>query len=775
MRGHGLLFSLCAIIAILLIHRSLFVFPFALLLLFLIAKEKQYRRLFPVLIVVFLVFTIRTTVDELTYSPRLDIAGEEEAFKGRLLTIPNIDGHLLTFQMRTNENETLQVRYRIASEMEKRKLSALQPGMTCTLRGSHTVASEKRNPGGFDYRKYLENNRVNRLIDADVLDECIDSNPSFVDRLKRYRQSGLKKVADLFSQETTGVAQALLFGDRTEINEDIIDSYQTLGLIHVLVVSGLHVGIVTAFFYRLLIQIGITRERAIDGLLIFLPIYVLVTGGAPSVIRAAIMTAAVLIGLRLKFKLHPLDGICGAFILILLHNPNTLYHIGFQLSFLISMSLIVSAETIADRFKSSAARLLAVAAIAQLVSLPLLLYYFYQFSPMSLLVNVVFVPIFSVVILPLSFITFLLSILFPFLSEPFVFLFEMGITVIHWTLISIKQWPLANIVTGKPSPLYTFAYFTAIFYAFVQMEKRDLRKFRHFTPLLPLILLLLLQLAGPYFNPYGKVTMIDVGQGDSILIELPFRKAVYLIDTGGQVRFGEDEDWQSRRNEFDVGKDFVLPVLKAKGIRQVDKLILSHGDEDHIGGTEALFRALRIREILYGKSDTFDEREKTLLTNAIHSGIRVTFVERGMHWQKGNNTFHVLAPEGSERDKNERSIVIYANLGSLSWLFTGDLEEMGEAKLLRNYPKLKVDVLKVAHHGSNTSTSERFIQQLEPRVALISTGKNNLYGHPHQDVIARLQSKRIAVLRTDEHGAITYSFTNRSGKFRTMQHEKKAD
>ncbi|PWA12498.1 DNA internalization-related competence protein ComEC/Rec2 [Pueribacillus theae] len=770
MKANGFVFVLSGMIGVLIPSHPLFAFVFMLLLIFLLMKIKS-KRLIVLCIAVLLLFTFRSY---LAFTMNVSkLSGDEDSFYGKIITLPNVDGNHLTFQLRLPSNEKLQVRYYIQSREEKEALAHLKPGMVCHFSGNLQSPDGKRNPGGFDYKKFLNQQAIYWIASPNRLPFCKISSLTFFDRLKQYRQSGINKIEKHFSPESSGIAQALIFGERKGMDNQILEAYQSLGLVHVLAVSGLHVGVIVIFLFWFFIRFGLTREKAAICLLVFLPIYVVLTGAAPSVLRAALMAGAILAAYHLKEKFHPLDTISFAFLAILLFHPYFLFHVGFQLSFIISFSLIVSAKTISKYFYSNVSRLIAISVVAQLSATPILIYYFYQFSLWSLLVNVLFVPLFSSVLLPLSFLSFIVSLFSPFLAAPFIFIFEMLINFVHWSLHLVQRLPFASFTIGQPLPIYIVLYYASIFYGFIQMERQNRLTRSAYRCFIPLFVFASIQLIFPYANPYGKVTMLDVGQGDSILIELPFRKGVYLIDTGGSVFFGEEEDWQIRKNRFDVGKAIVLPALQAKGIRSIDKLILTHGDADHIGGAWALFDEVKIKQIVYGKSEKYEEEEKRLIQKAAAIGIDIAFVEEGMQWKEAGTNFYILGPKENEPSKNNRSILIYTKLGGLSWLFMGDAEEESELRVLHRYPNLNTDVLKVGHHGSKTSSQEPFINSINPKIALISVGKSNLYGHPSEEVIERLAQKNITIFRTDKNGAISYVFSNDKRYFRpTLENEK---
>ncbi|GAB6249213.1 hypothetical protein BCSAG_05300 [Bacillus cereus] len=270
----------------------------------------------------------------------------------------------------------------------------------------------------------------------------------------------------------------------------------------------------------------------------------------------------------------------------------------------------------------------------------------------------------------------------------------------------------------------------------------------------------------PYFRGSGSVTFIDVGQGDAILIRLPYDKGIYLIDTGGTLRVNKEE-WQQKKHEFSVGNDVLIPFLQKEGIKTIDKLIVTHGDADHIGAAQELLSYIPVKEVVFGRKGKDAVLEKVVKKRALEKEMKITEVGEGESWSVNEAEFFVLAPKGKEKSENNASIVIWAKFGGLKWLFTGDLEEEGEKILVEAYPDLQVDVLKVAHHGSNTSSIEPFLNVIQPRVAIISVGKQNRYGHPHKEVIERFEKMGSAIWRTDKQGAISYVFKGENGTFKS--------
>lgn len=691
---------------------------------------------------------------------------------GKIISIPKFNGSKIIFEIKTKDKHKVLINYEAKSVEELTYLKSLKYEYVCSLSGVYKEPSEARNFYSFNYKQYLKNKKIffQFVPESFQLSSCQEGRLSPLGIVQRYRQQGIEYINEYFPQESKGIIIALLFGDRTQIDTTILHSYQRLGIIHLLAVSGLHVGLVSASLYFAMIRIGLTKERTLELLLLIMPIYAVLAGGAPSVLRATAMFMVLLVSLRLKFKLNPLDGISFVCLALLIFNPQILFHIGFQLSFLVSYSLIISAQTIIQQYSNWIVKVLAVTVIAQLISYPLIIYHFYEISLWSIPLNLIYIPFITFFTLPFAFIIFISHLLFTPLSEFLLLFYNFIVNSAHVFLLKIMSMPYATVTLGKPPLLFIPLYYAAIGLMFYTWETK------HFSNMLKsasmFFIVVLFHWYLPYLTNEGEVTMLDVGQGDSILIELPRRKAVYLVDTGGLVNIGFRQELVKREREFDVGRDVVVPYLKAKGIRKIDKLILSHGHYDHIGGAQALLGTIPVDRILYGAVPLESNFEKELLDGFRDVGTQLVFVTQGDFWRLGKNEFFILSPHGHEEKINDRSIVFLTKLGGLVWLFTGDLELEGEKALLAHYETLNIDVLKVAHHGSKTSTTTELLERTTPTKALISLGRNNLYGHPHEEVLQRLDAHGVTVLRTDLHGGIRYRFKGNHGYFETVMKER---
>ena len=283
---------------------------------------------------------------------------------------------------------------------------------------------------------------------------------------------------------------------------------------------------------------------------------------------------------------------------------------------------------------------------------------------------------------------------------------------------------------------------------FVQAEKR----FRLQLLLILLIPALLLTVK-PYVDPRLHVSFIDVGQGDSALIELPYRKAVYLIDAGGVLRF-DGEPFQQRRRSFEVGRQTVVPYLKGRGIASVDLFILSHPDADHAEGADEVFEELAVERLHITPGSGANALMTELAPFAREAHVELP--KSGAGWQVGETQFTYLSPEDDLYEGNDDSLVLLMEHQRQRFVFTGDLEGEGESRVIERYGEqlANITVLKVGHHGSKTSSSQAFLEALRPQVSVVSAGIDNRYGHPSPEVTARFGELDLSLVSTAENGTI---------------------
>ncbi|MCA0986111.1 DNA internalization-related competence protein ComEC/Rec2 [Guptibacillus algicola] len=720
---------------------------------------RKAPRLTLYMLITFCCFYFYTGIIESQYQS--DFSGEEKVLNGEIHTIPVIDGSKMTFEYHT-ANEDVIVNYQISSENEKETLKTLSVGSICVLSGALEAPTESGTSSQFNYQRYLKHKRIFWVYHLNKPPQC---KPPTSFGIKQIRQKVFFDIRDHYPDELKGIAASLLIGERNLMDSEVGTAYRELGLSHVLAVSGLHVGVICGISFWILIRLGVTRQRSYELLFIGCPFYMVFAGAAPSVVRATFMMMIIFALLRLRIMPNPLDGISVACFLIVVHNPFVVYHIGFQLSFLISFALIISSSHLLKRFTTPFSQLFSVSMIAQVISLPLVLYHFYEISPLSLPLNILYVPVISAFILPAIFILAILRFLH--LTSLFYVctaILSFVVDFIHTLLVWLNHFHF-TLVFGSPSTIVLLLLFGTSYTVLLLWEKN---KFVNGMTLWVLVMFVLYML--PNVNPYGKVTFLDVGQGDCIVITLPFQRQVIVIDTGGVPVFGEVEDWEEKKDPFDIGADFVVPYLKSNGIRSIDILLLTHGDFDHVGGAKGILSEVPVKNVIVDRSDEQTSTEKEVIFFAKEKGGNIVKAKPGISWRSGEALFSILQVMDT-KEENDGSIVLFANLGEHRWLFMGDLEGGGEKELLKL--ELKADVLKVGHHGSDTSTSDELIKAVDPDIAIISAGKNNRYGHPDLGVVERLKESGAIVMRTDENGSITYTYHDQwGGEWNVHRNEK---
>ncbi|HBM3601449.1 TPA: DNA internalization-related competence protein ComEC/Rec2, partial [Listeria innocua] len=415
------------------------------------------------------------------------------------------------------------------------------------------------------------------------------------------------------------------------------------------------------------------------------------------------------------------------------------------LSYFVSFGIILSSRQILVRQQSPFVKSLTISFISTMMSSVVMMYHFYSFSWVGIFFNLLYVPLFTIIVLPGCLGVFLLSIISPTLMKIPEYMLTFLIQLMESLTNLFAKIPHQTIITGRPNTIMLVLIIATILLFFYQWQKKQF-------PIGIFICFCLLCYFSS-FNVTGKVSFIDVGQGDSILIQLPKNKGNYLIDTGGELLM-EKEAWTKKRKPFTIGGSTLTPVLKSKGISSLDKVIITHSDADHMEGLDELQKNIAIKELIFAKG----AENKAIMREALKTmpKVKQTIILAGAQWQVGQNKFECLYPNEMGEGGNDDSIVLKAILDNKTWIFTGDLEASGEKALLDK--SIKADILKVGHHGSKTSTSKAFANQVKPAYAIISCGLKNRFGHPHKETIDTLEEAEVMILRTDLQGEIIYTF-----------------
>ncbi|MEE6449764.1 DNA internalization-related competence protein ComEC/Rec2 [Gottfriedia acidiceleris] len=751
-------------------YHTLFLLILLILMIFIVVKKK-WILLSICITSVFITFSICYIQNNKMNSPKTK---PSQNVRGEITSTPIIDGNKVSFTFKLHNQKILLNSFANTKEQlkvfQKRKI-----GEICEVKGEVTLPLENSNPYLFNYKKYLLNQGIHWIITANPnsLRECENGKRTIIQSINYSRHALTKYVEVNFNSNTEGYINALLFGERSKMNATTESQYQIVGIVHLLAISGSHISLLSVGIYFLLIRIGVTKETSLFITILCIITYGFLAGASASVVRAVIIGVLVCFYKLAKMKVDITSLLFTSCIIMLFVKPNYIDDIGYQFSFITSFVLVLISEQILN-YNSWIARALFTSSITQLASIPILLFNFHELSPYSIIINLLFIPYISFIIMPLCMFCFGISFINFEMSEMLTLLLTFFLNISDKLLSLCMQLPFIKLIFMHPSKGILFIYIVLIFLILYFMESEKEKKLYSYC-LIGFFILIGGHLFYPFMNPIGKIMFIDVGQGDCILIKLPFNKGNYVIDTGGKLT-GKEETWMKRKKPFSTGNDVLIPLLKGEGISKIDKLIFTHGDIDHIGGGKEVLQSFNVKQLMVGDKTKFTSAEKERMNLAIKKGVEIKRISEGMSWKIGKNYFQVISPiKDYVGEENQGSIVLKAHIGGKNWMFSGDLDENGEDRLISKYPYLKSDVLKIGHHGSKSSTSEKFIKAVMPKFGIISVGEKNRYGHPTEEVLTRLKKYNVRILRTDKLGAITYEFKRGQGTIYTFKAYRKTN
>jgi competence protein ComEC len=650
------------------------------------------------------------------------------------------------------------------------------------------------NPGSFDYEGYLRRKGVlvtGYVRNGEQIEIVSTERGNFLLRwFDRWRE-GIEGFLDKnTSPPGKGLLKALLIGERGEISSEVRETFIAAGAVHILAISGLHLGIiVTLIFFaikgilrlseRVLLRYDI---RKIAALATFPPLlaYILITGFPISTIRAGIMASCFLAAILINRHRNTLNTLAFAAFIILLASPTSLWDPSFQLSFASVLGIIILTPPLyrflfpqdpltlltpqkGGRLKRGIALSFIASFTAIVVTSPIVAFHFHRVSTMGLVSNAIIIPIVGLGVLPLG----LLSLpLIPFLPSGGAILVQAAAVLAHGgirVMELIASLPFAASYLPGPTVLEMVLIYTFIA-SLLWIKRPRLKK----AALALIVVLALFDLSYWGLRGYAtnelRATFLDVGQGDCALVEFPRGKRM-LFDGGGLY------------GDFDVGENVVAPFLWKRRILKVDYLALSHPGTDHYKGLTFIARHFGPREFWHNgmksKAATYEE-----LLNVIRDkGITMVKVEDGFirsikgAWVEAIHPAEGWFP-GGERKKgwaNNNSLVLKIVFGDHNLLFTGDIEKEAESRLLRDGKKLGAQVLKVPHHGSKTSSTYHFVKEVSPQYAVFSLGYKNIFHFPSKRVVSRYEELGCQILRTNLDGAITVTSDGKELRVKTYR------
>jgi competence protein ComEC len=670
-------------------------------------------------------------------------------------------GGLLRGFAEDTEGNKWYVNYRFRSETERdRFFHQGIAGHRYFVRPKREEPDPAAHPYAFDMAAWLRSEGAAGILELQEA-EPAGAAPGMSAAVRRWRAALGSHIRTHFPESISAEAEALIIGERSSTDPDDERAYRRLGITHLFAISGLHVGILIYLLREGLLRLGVRTHIVRTGLMLFLPVYAVLAGGAPPVWRAVLISLMLLVP-ESKSGKPRLDVLLSAgMILFLLVDPHAVSKPGFQMSYLAAFALIHS-STILSSAHGALHQAWLVTVICQVAVTPVLLYHFFETSLSSFAANLLFVPLFSVIVLPANLILLVLSFILPQLAGLLFAIYVPLREALAGFILLCADLPLTVWTPGRPDLPSLLLLITAVLMFFWLLEGR-----RAWSAATVLAVACCLIHAVPYADPSLHVTFIDVGQGDSALVELPYRRGVILIDTGGRLLFGGEEE----RGTGGVGERVVVPFLKGRGITRVDKLVLSHPDADHAEAADEVLKEIRAGEIHIGPGTNGEEGYGDMIGIAADKGIPVRDMAAGTGWTEEGIHFRYLSPFEAEYSGNNDSLVLHLEHGQFRVLFTGDLEEEGEQRIIGEYEHLfPVTILKAGHHGSRTSSSMAFIDAARPSITVFSAGRENRYGHPHPEVTERFSRSGLPVVTTADYGTMTYSFLPEKGM--TVTHHR---
>lgn len=689
----------------------------------------------------------------------------------------------------------------------------LKLGQTIFIQGKSKHPKKPSNPGEFNAYLYYRSIGVKRIVFAKEI-QILDKR---VDRLKQFlyqiRKKGIQQLEKIFVDKEAGFVNAVLLGERTKLDMELYQNMQSLGISHLLAISGLHISMIGLCIYYIL------RKRFLVNFFyagffssIFLFLYGILVGESVSVIRAISMLVMVFIAEWLGRSYDIVSALSVSGVIILCLSPYQIFQMGFLLSFGAVLAIGVPAKYFiqffnvykknGDRYKFLESIIVSI--MIQIITVPIIAYHLFAFSPYSILLNLLVIPLMGLFIcsvilaLGISFISLKLGIFVGGLAH-YIIQFLYGITKCFISL------PFAQIQIGRPSIYQIIIYYSILLlcgyicknylkiYNFIIKNNRDsfkrckifqriwkriinikmeyrykeifkIKYLRHLYGILVLVNIHIFSicLLLPISDIKTKIYYMDIGQGDSIFIQSG--RENILMDSGST-------------SNLKAGEYILEPMLKSLGIKKLDRVFLSHADQDH---TNAFLYLVEQKEIEIGGvylpfvAEWVKEYQYIIKCLEL-ANIPIYLIESGYSFQTSKGEFQCLSPirGKEEREINEQSLVFFYKEGDFKALFTGDAGKISEKKILET-EKLQLEditVLKIGHHGSYTASSEEFIRYCSPQYAMISYAKGNHYGHPHLEVIKRLQDYKIKTYETAKHGAILVVTDGFGLKIRTYGNE----
>ena len=598
-------------------------------------------------------------------------------------------------------------------------------GDTLEVHGLLEIPNNNTIPNTFNYKNYLYHKKIKYILKIESFKKIKD-NKNILITIKNYI---LKRIENI---KNNSYLYAFVLGKSSYLDINVYNNYKINGITHLFALSGLHVSMFSSILLHILNKLKLNEKITFTITSIFLILFSFIASFTPSILRATIFFILSSINKIYYFFIKPKNLLYLTFTILIFINPFYIFDTGFILSFTITYFILLLNEelTIEGNIKS----ILVVSILSLLSSLPIIINISYEVNIIGFVNNILFIPLVSNIIFPLS----LMTILVPKLSIVLFILTNI------MEKISAFSCAIFNIVFyfQKINYIEIFVYYVLLILSIKKSKKI----------LIILLIFIFILYIKPYFNKNTYIYFIDVGQGDLELIVTENNESI-LIDTGGKLSY-KTESWKQRNKEFNLMSSSVIPFIKSIGLKKIDYLIITHGDYDHMGESINLVNNFKVDKVIFNCGE-FNELELDLIK--VLNKKKISYYSCIKELSIDDNKLYFLNNK-DYGNENDNSSVIYTELNNHKFLFMGDAGVEVEEDLIEKYNLRNIDVLKVGHHGSKTSSSKEFIDSIVPKYSIISVGKNNRYGHPNKEVLNNLENSKI--YRTDQDGSIMFKLKN---------------
>ena len=648
-----------------------------------------------------------------------------------IVTNIDIDGNKLDIII--NGKEKIKAYYYFDSLEEKERISNLiNLGDKVLLTGQLNKIEKNKTEELFDYKKYMKTKGINYIQEIEEI-TILKKNSNIFYKIK---QLIVKRCNNTY-------LKVFVLGDKTKVSTDITNSYRDLGISHLFAISGMHITLLSSYLLKLLKKLKVREEKRYFIVSIFLLFYLFITGVSASILRSILFFIFFSINKVYYFYIKSTNIFILVFSISLFINPYYIYDVAFLYSFSISFSLIVMGNYI-NSYNSYIKKLFLTSIISFIVSIPITLYNFNQINFLSIIYNIFYVPYISIIVFPLSLLTFI----FPFLEN----LFNIFIMILENSCLLLSKINFLKLVFCNNNIIFYFGYVVLVIVLLIGLFKKK------YYYIIFLIIVLVFHYLQPFVFNKDYLMMLDVGQGDSIIIHSDNK--TILIDTGGIMSYSS-EDWQKKIKNNSIVLNTTIPMLKKLGINKLDYLILTHGDYDHMGEAINLVNNFKVEKVIFNNDD-YNYLELDLIE--VLKKKEIMYYQNVQELNIGSNKLYFLNNYIYDNE-NDNSNVIYAEINKIKILLMGDAGIKVEKDIIGSYDLKDIDILKVGHHGSKTSSSKEFINNVNPKYSLISVGEDNKFGHPNKIVLENLEDS--IIYRTDIDGSIMFKIKNNKLKIQT--------